>query len=101
MKLLSISPLTFVESLGPSLMEGLLLKKTGDSRLYGRCIKYRILCHQLKLLHEKRYSTFISKSKNDYNGTIVWFDLKSNTHFLEFMSDFEKFIFQLILKDEI
>jgi hypothetical protein len=71
MKLFEISPLTFMSSLGVSLSEAMLLKKTGDSHLYGRCIRTRLACQNLKLLHEKRYFIFhlTIESRTWYPGT--------------------------------
>ncbi|RNA40556.1 phospholipase D1 [Brachionus plicatilis] len=52
---LSVSPLSFISSLSPSLIEDLLCKKSGDIQLYGNCIKSRILCQKLKIWYEKRW----------------------------------------------
>lgn len=50
-----MSPLSFISTLSPSLIEDLLSKKSGDTQLYGNCIKSRVLCKKLKIWYEKRW----------------------------------------------
>ncbi len=54
-QLLGVSPLSFTSNLGPSLIEDMLMKKSGDILLYGNCLKSKMLCQKMKVWHEKRW----------------------------------------------
>jgi hypothetical protein len=62
---------SFTIGMGPSLVEDLMNKKSGDVRLYGGCIKSRKACQMLKIWHEKRWFCL----KDTY---IIYMDPKLN-----------------------
>jgi hypothetical protein len=75
--LLGVSPLSFTTNLGPSLIEDMLSKKSGDILLYGGCIKSKVCCQKMKIWHEKRwfclkdtYLVYINQNMN-YNVSFV------------------------------
>jgi len=69
--LLGVSPISFVIDLGPSLIEGVLCKRTGDNVYYGHFSKLRICCDKVKLFHNARWFAI----KDSY---IAYLDMEKN-----------------------
>jgi phospholipase D1/2 len=81
LNLLSVSPLSFISDLSPSLLEGVLNKRTGDNVYYGHLSQLRICCDKVKIFHAKRwfvlkdtYITYLKSDTNDQVGFVMLLD---------------------------
>jgi phospholipase D1/2 len=72
--LLAVSPLSFVNDLGPSVIEDLMQKRTGDNVYYGHLSQLKICCDKIKIIHSKRWfvmkDTFVAYLNPKNNNTL-------------------------------
>lgn len=83
LNLLSVSPVSFTNGLGQSLIEGLLAKRTGDNIYYGKCSRLKLCCDNIKIFHVKRwfcikdtYIAYFNIEENYSCGFVMLVDLK-------------------------
>jgi phospholipase D1/2 len=69
---LQVSPLSFVNEMGPSIIENSIQKRTGDNVYFGHLIKFQFCCENIKMLYTKRwfvlkdtYIVYLNQKKNN------------------------------------
>ncbi len=71
LELINVSPFSFIEEMGPSILEGIVKKRTGDNVYYGNFSTYRFYCDSAKIFYKKRW--FIIK-----DSYIIYLNHKKN-----------------------
>jgi phospholipase D1/2 len=81
LNLVSVSPLTFINGIGPSIIESSLNKRSGDNIYYGHFSNVKICCEKVKMFHVKRwfvmkdtYLVYTDQERNNYVGFAMLVD---------------------------